>query len=192
MTLSPFEVVGVVAGILGVWLTTRQKIWCWPIGILSVTAFIVVFFRAKLYAAMGLQFVYVGLSVYGWYAWLHGGEGHGALRVSMMTRRSLAAFGAAGVAGTMALGWWLGRHTDEALPYLDAFTTSFSLVAQWMQARKHLENWIVWVVVDAVYIGMSLTQGLALTSGLYVVYVGLAIAGYIEWRRSMRTAGRPA
>jgi nicotinamide mononucleotide transporter len=190
--MSPFEVVGVVAGILGVWLTTRQKIGCWPIGILGVIAFIVVFFRAKLYAAMGLQFVYVGLSAYGWYAWLHGGEGQAGLRVSRLPARLLGVLAAAGAAATLALGWWLGRHTDEALPYLDAFTTSFSLIAQWMQARKHLETWILWIVVDVVYVGMSVTQGLALTSGLYVVYVGLAVAGHIEWRRSMRAAGVPA
>lgn len=185
--MSPFEIVGVVTGILGVWLTTRQKIWCWPIGILSVVAFIVVFFGAKLYAAMGLQFVYVGLAAYGWYAWLHGGADHGELRVSRISRRVFALLAAAGGAATLALGWWLGRSTDEALPYLDAFTTSFSLIAQWMQARKHLENWVLWIVVDIMYVGMSLTQGLNLTSGLYVVYVGLAIVGYRDWRRSMVT-----
>jgi len=186
MPVSPFEIVGVVTGILGVWLTTRQKVWCWPIGILSVVAFIAVFFRAKLYAAMGLQVVYVGLAAYGWHAWLHGGAEHGALRVSNLQPRAMAALGIAGVAVTLGLGWWLGRQTDEALPYLDAFTTTFSLVAQWMQARKKLENWILWIVVDVAYVGISLTQGLALTSGLYVIYVGLALIGYRDWRRSMR------
>jgi len=190
--MSPFEVVGVVSGILGVWLTTRQKIWCWPIGILSVLAFIVVFFRAKLYAAMGLQFVYVGLAAYGWYAWLHGGEGHGALRVSHAPARVMGLLGAAGAAATVALGWWLGRHTDEALPFLDAFTTAFSLIAQWMQTRKRLENWVLWVVVDVAYVGMSLTQGLALTSGLYVIYISLAAMGYRDWRRSMRAGMVPS
>jgi len=189
--MSPFEIVGVVAGILGVWLTTRQKVWCWPIGIVGVLAFVVVFFRVKLYAAMGLQFVYVGLSVYGWYAWLHGGEEHGALRVSRLPVRMVAGLGIAGAAGTVAFGWWLAQRTDEALPYLDAFTTVFSLIAQWMQARKRLENWLLWVIVDVVYVGMSLSQGLALTSGLYLVYIALAVLGYRDWRRSMH-AGSPA
>ena len=184
--MSPFEIVGVVTGILAVWLTTRQKVWCWPIGILSVVAFIAVFFRAKLYAAMALQVVYVGLAAYGWYAWLRGGAEHGALRVSNLPPRAMTALGTAGVAVTLGLGWWLGRQTDEALPYLDAFTTTFSLIAQWMQARKKLENWVLWIVVDVAYVGISLTQGLALTSGLYVIYVGLALIGYRDWRRSMR------
>jgi nicotinamide mononucleotide transporter len=185
VTPDVFEIVGVVAGVLGVWLTTRQKIWCWPVGIVSVAAFIVVFFRAKLYAAMGLQAVYVGLAAYGWYAWLHGGEGHGALRVSRLPRRMAIGLFALGAAATAVASYSLRTRTDEAMPWLDGFTTSFSLVAQWMQARKFLENWTVWVVVDTAYVGMSLSQGLTLTAGLYAVYVGLALLGFRDWRRSM-------
>lgn len=191
MTADPFEVVGVLAGVLGVWLTTRQKIWCWPVGIVSVAAFIVVFLHARLYGAMVLQGVYVGLLVYGWRSWLHGGEGHAALRVSRVPRRTAAALLVLGAAAAGAGGYWLQAQTDHALPYVDGFTTSFSLVAQWMQARKYLENWPVWVVVDVVYIGMSLSQGLALTAGLYAVFVGLALLGFRDWRRSM-ASGRLA
>ena len=190
MTANPFEIVGVLTGILGVWLTTRQKIWCWPVGIVSVAAFIVVFFRAKLYAAMGLQVVYVGLLAYGWHAWLHGGEGQVALRVSRLPRRLAFGLAVAAAAATGIAGYWLRARTDEAMPYLDGFTTSFSLVAQWMQARKYLENWLLWVVVDVVYVGMSLSQGLTLTAGLYAVYVGLAFLGFRDWRRSMAAGGR--
>ena len=190
--MSPFEIVGVVTGILGVWLTTRQKIWCWPVGLVSVVAFIIVFFEAKLYAAMGLQAIYVVLVLYGWYAWLHGGTGDGELLVSKIPRRWLGALTVAGVCSTALLSLWLSRRTDESLPLLDAFTTSFSLIAQWMQTRKHLENWLVWIVVDVIYIGMSLTQGLRLTAGLYLVYVVLAVIGYRDWRRSMTAAGARA
>jgi nicotinamide mononucleotide transporter len=185
VTPDVFEIVGVVTGVLGVWLTTRQKIWCWPVGIVSVTSFIVVFFRAKLYAAMGLQAVYVGLAAYGWYAWLRGGEGHSALRVSRLPRRMAIGLFALGAAATAVASYSLRTRTDEAMPWLDGFTTSFSLVAQWMQARKFLENWTVWVVVDVAYVGMSLSQGLTLTAGLYAVYVGLALLGFRDWRRSM-------
>jgi nicotinamide mononucleotide transporter len=190
VTANPFEVLGVLTGILGVWLTTRQKIWCWPVGIVSVASFIVVFYGAKLYAAMGLQVVYVGLLAYGWHAWLHGGEGQGALKVSRLPRRLALGLAVAGAAASGIAGYWLQAQTDEALPYLDGFTTSFSLVAQWMQARKYLENWLLWVVVDVVYVGMSLSQGLTLTAGLYAVYVGLAFLGFRDWRRSMAAGGR--
>lgn len=190
--MSAFEVIGVVTGILGVWLTTRQKIACWPVGLVSVVAFIVVFFEAKLYAAMGLQVIYVVLVSYGWYAWLHGGADHGELVVSRVPTRILAPLMAAGLGVTAVLGFWLQRRTDESLPFLDAFTMSFSLIAQWMQTRKHLENWLLWIVVDVIYIGMSLTQGLRLTAGLYLVYVVLAVVGHRDWRRSMALDRMPA
>jgi nicotinamide mononucleotide transporter len=187
---DPFEIVGVVAGILSVWLTTRQKVWCWPVGIVSVAAFTVVFFRAKLYGAMGLQCVYVALLAYGWHAWLHGGAGRGALRVSQLPRRLGGGLLVLAAAASVVAGYWLRARTDQALPYVDGFTTSFSLAAQWMQAKKYLENWVVWVVVDVVYVGMSLSRGLTLTAGLYAVYIGLALLGFRDWRRSMTAGGR--
>ena len=185
MTADPFEVVGVVTGVLGVWLTTRQRIWCWPVGMVSVACFIAVFFRAKLYGAMGLQGVYVLLLAYGWYAWRRGGREHAPLAVTRAPARLAAALAVASGLASAAAGYWLRTRTDEVLPWLDGFTTSFSLAAQWMQARKLLENWIVWIVVDLAYVGMSLSQGLALTAGLYAVYVGLAVLGFRDWRRSM-------
>ena len=190
MPTSPFEVVGVIAGILGVWLTTRQKIWCWPVGIVSVASFIVVFAGARLYGAMVLQCVYMGLLAYGWHAWLHGGEGRGALRVSRLPRRSGLGLLVLAAAAAGAGGCWFHARTDHVMPYVDSFTTSFSLAAQWMQARKYLENWVLWVVVDVAYVGMSLSQGLTLTAGLYAVFIGLALLGIRDWRRSMMSGGR--
>ena len=185
MAANPFEIVGVITGVLGVWLTTRQKIWCWPVGIVSVACFVAVFFGAKLYGAMVLQGVYILLLAYGWHAWSRGGGGREALKVTRVRPGLAAALAAVGAVASAAGGLWLGARTDEALPWLDGFTTSFSLVAQWMQARKLLENWLVWVVVDLAYVGMSLSQGLTLTAGLYAVYIGLAALGYRDWRRSM-------
>jgi nicotinamide mononucleotide transporter len=190
VTANPFEIAGVFTGVLGVWLTTRQNIWCWPVGIVSVASFIVVFFGARLYGAMGLQCVYVALLAYGWYAWMHGGQGRGALRVSRLPRRLALGLLALGAAAAGIAGFWLRARTDEALPYLDGFTTSFSLVAQWLQARKYLENWALWVVVDVVYVAMSLSQGLTLTAGLYAAYIGLALLGFRDWRRSMLAGER--
>ena len=191
MAADPFEVVGVVTGVLGVWLTTRQNIWCWPAGIASVVSFIVVFYDARLYGAMALQGVYVGLLAYGWHAWLRGGEGQEPLRVSRLPRSMAIGLVALGAAAAWAAGYWLRTRTDHAMPYLDGFATSFSLAAQWMQARKFLENWVLWVAVDVVYVGMGLSQGLTLTAGLYGIYVGLALLGFRDWRRSMTTGGRP-
>jgi nicotinamide mononucleotide transporter len=179
------ELAGVATGIVAVWLTTRQRIWCWPIGIVSVLLFVAVFARARLYGAMGLQVVYAGLCAYGWYSWVRGGADNARLRVSRTSPRVLAMAAGAGVLATGALALWLGRATNESLPLTDAAATAFSLVAQALQTRKLIENWWVWMAVDVVYVGMSLSQGLVWTAGLYAVYTVLAVAGLRDWRRSI-------
>ena len=182
------EIVGALTGVLAVWLTTRQKIWCWPVGIVSVLLYVLVFYQARLYATMGLQVVYVGLALYGWYAWTRGGRADVPLRVSRASSRTRLVAVGVGLAVTLGLGTWLGRRTDDALPFTDAAVTAASLIAQWMQTRKLIENWWLWLAVDAVYVGMNLSQGLMPTAGLYAVYTALAVAGLREWRRSMEAA----
>jgi nicotinamide mononucleotide transporter len=129
--------------------------------------------------------VYVVVSVYGWYEWLHGGEGKGELHVSRMPPRWAGALLVAGAAGTVALGLFLKHRTDAALPFPDAGTTAFSLVAQWMATRKWLENWLVWMVVDVVYVAMNVSQRLYGAAGLYGAFLVLAFVGLREWRTSM-------
>ena len=183
--MNPYEVAGVLFGFVSVWLTVRENIWCWPTGLVNVTLFIVVFHQAKLYADMGLQVVYVSLCLYGWYEWLHGGKQHGALEVSRTPHATLATLGLAGVASAALLGLTLRRTTDAALPFWDSGTTSFSLVAQWMTTRKWLENWIVWIAVDGVYVGMYLYKRLYLTALLYAGFLVLALLGLREWKKSL-------
>ena len=183
--MSLLEWVAVAFGIAGVWLTVRQNPWCWPLGIVNVSLFAVLFWRERLYADAGLQLVYVLVSVYGWWAWVRGGPGEGPLRVSLVPKRWGAGLVLIGTALAVALGALLRRGTDADLPYWDAGTTAFSLVAQWMQTRKWLENWALWIAVDVVYVGMYLTKGLALTAGLYVAFIALAILGHREWSRAL-------
>jgi nicotinamide mononucleotide transporter len=127
----------------------------------------------------------VVVSVYGWYEWLYGGEGKGELHVSRTPPSWAAGLAAAGVVATIAFGLFLRHRTDAALPFPDAGTTAFSLVAQWMATRKWLESWLVWVAVDVVYVAMYVSQGLYLTSSLYAVFLVLAFVGVREWRASM-------
>jgi nicotinamide mononucleotide transporter len=169
-------------------LTVRENVWCWPTGLVNVGLYVIVFAEAKLYADMGLQVVYVALCLYGWYAWLHGGKDHGALRVTRAPLRTLAALAVAAVAFAAVLGTLLRTLTDAALPYWDASTASFSLAAQWLQTRKWIENWAVWIAVDTVYVGMYVVKGLYPTAGLYAVFLVLAVAGHVAWRASLRTA----
>ena len=183
--MMSIELLAVVVTLVAVYLTTRQVIWCWPLGMVSVTLYALVFYNAKLYADMGLQALYFGLAIYGWWAWLHGGEEHGGLEVSLTSNRARIMLVAIGALAGIVLGQTLSRLTDASLPFMDSILTSFSIVAQWMQTRKLLEAWLVWLAVDVFYVGMFLYKGLYPTAGLYAVFLGLAVLGFIEWRRSM-------
>lgn len=189
--MSPYEIAGALFGALAVWLTARENVWCWPVGLLNVGLYVVVFHDARLYADMWLQVVYAVLCLYGWYAWLHGGAEHGALEVSRTPRRWRWPLLLLGSAGAALLGFLLQRRTDASLPYWDSSTTAFSLVAQWMQTRKWLENWLVWIVVDVVYVGMYLYKHLLPTAALYTVFLALAVMGVREWRKSLAREARP-
>jgi nicotinamide mononucleotide transporter len=184
--MNPYEAVSVAFGVVSVWLTARENVWCWPTGLINVGLAIVVFAQARLYADMGLQVVYVAACLYGWWAWLHGGQGHGELKVSRVPLWLGAGLAAAGILFAAGLGKLLQEHTNAALPFLDSTLTSFSLVAQWMLTRKWIENWVVWLAVDVVYVGMFVFKGLYLMAGLYGVFLGLAVMGLHAWGRSLR------
>lgn len=179
------EAFAALVGAVSVYLSVREKVWSWPTAIVNVTLYIFVFYQAKLYADMGLQVVYIVLSVYGWYNWLHGGERHAALHVSRTPKSQRLVLPVVVVAMTVLLGTMFDRLTDASLPYLDSALTSASLVAQWMMTRKYLENWLVWIVADVAYVMMFLYKDLFLTAALYAVFLVLAVLGYRGWRRSL-------
>jgi len=180
-----FELVAVVLTLAAVYLTVRQIIWCWPLAMVSVTLYAVVFYDARLYADMGLQSLYFGLAAYGWWAWLHGGENHGELGVSLTSGKTRVVLVVAATLGGILLGQTLTRFTNASLPFMDSMLTSFSIAAQWMQTQKLLESWLVWLAVDVFYVGMFFYKELYLTAGLYAVFLVLAAMGFAEWRRSI-------
>jgi nicotinamide mononucleotide transporter len=188
--LDPVETAGAVFGLAYVLLAIRESAWCWPFGLANAALFLVVCAHARLYGAAGLQALYLLLSAYGWYEWLHGGAGHGRLSVSRTPLAGAAGLLVAALAATLAFGLLLKYQTDAALPFPDAATTAFSLAAQWMATRKWLENWLVWIVVDLAYVAICLSQRLYLMAAVYAVFLVLAIVGYKEWRASgAREAG---
>jgi nicotinamide mononucleotide transporter len=184
--MSWIEWIAVAITLLAVYLTTREIVWCWPIGMVSVVLYAWVFFRAKLYADMGLQALYFALAAYGWWAWRHGGRHHDELAVSRASIRQRLALFLIGATVGLTLGRVLSLLTDASLPFMDSTLTSFSIIGQWMQARKLLEAWIVWLAVDVFYVGMFLYKGLYPTTALYAVFLYLAALGYVRWRRSMQ------
>ncbi|HEX2779251.1 MAG TPA: nicotinamide riboside transporter PnuC [Gemmatimonadaceae bacterium] len=191
--MSTLELFAAVVGAVSVYLSVRQNIWSWPTAIVNVVLYALVFYEARLYADMGLQVIYAILSIYGWYEWLYGGEGRTELHVTRTGWRLGLLLAAVAAAGSALLGVFLHHETDAALPFMDSFLSSTSLVAQWMMTRKLLENWLVWIAVDVLYVGMFIFKDLYLTAGLYAVFLVLAVKGWLDWRRSMRErAAAPA
>jgi nicotinamide mononucleotide transporter len=180
------EFTGTVFGFLCVWLFIRQSIWSWPVGLIQVLLFILVFKEAKLYSDLALHVTYVGLQLYGWYYWLHGAEPGERLQVTRLGAQLLAAYAALSVAGAGILGLAMQTFTDAEAVYPDAFVASTSLVAQWLITRKKLESWIFWVVVDVVAICLYAYKGLYYATALYVLFLVLAVCGFIAWSRSFK------
>ena len=183
---SCLEVVAVSFGIVSVLLSVLENIWSWPTALINVALYTVLFYETGLYSDMGLQVVYFALSLYGWYEWLYGGKGHTALTVSRTPRKVWLVLIGVGVVFWAVDGYATSHLPHVALPYVDAGTTSVSLIAQYMMTRKYLENWALWIAVDVVYVGMLVFKGLNLTAFNYAVYLGLAVMGLVTWRKSLR------
>lgn len=183
--MSPLEIVAAIITAWCIWLAAKQNVLYWPVGIVSVALYTYIFYEAKLYADATLQIVYAVLTIYGWYQWLHGGAQQGVLRVARTPSRAWAVLLASGVAMSALITWGMHRYTDNPAPLLDATTSSFSIVAQVMTAKKWLENWILWIVVDVVYVGLYIKRALYPTAVLYAVFLIIAVKGYREWRQSL-------
>ena len=183
--MQKLEYVAAVFGIASVYLGTKQNIWSWPTTIVNVALYAFVFQNSRLYAATGLQVMFIIISIYGWYEWLYGGRNRTELKVSKTPRRLAVILALIGCSFALLLGTLLYRTTNAALPFLDSALTSASLVAQWMLTKKLLENWLVWVAVDIVYVGMFLASSLTVTAGLYFVFLVLCVMGYRQWKASL-------
>ena len=182
--MTAIEVIASLFGLLCVWLTVRQNIWCWPIGLVMVSLYVWIFYQAKLYSDMGLQVVYIVLQIYGWIHWLRGGPRDSDLPVTRLSGNRIAFWIIVAVACTVLLGGGMARWTDAAIPYWDATTTVLSLIAQYLLARKVLENWLFWILVDVLAIGIYAVKELYITAGLYAVFLGLATWGWLAWKAS--------
>ena len=183
---SCLELFGAITGALNVWLVTRERVSAWPLGIVNAVVYTIVFARAGLYSDTGLQVAYALLSVYGWWHWTqHGTQAPLAIgRVTTATSQRLLLIG---IAIWVLLASITSRIPGSALPWLDAALVAGSVVAQWMMTRKLLEHWIVWIVLDVVYVGVFISRGLRLTALLYALFLLLAVLGLVQWTRSSRT-----
>ena len=181
------EVLGFITGAVSVWLTVKENVWNWPVGIATSAFYVVVFFHARLFADSSLNVFYVVLGFLGWYWWLRGGEKRTVLHIARTSRRSALVLIGLGVMATGAMTVFLTNVHDSA-PFFDAVTTVLSLIAEYMLARKLLENWGVWITADVIYIGLYAYRSLYLTSILYALFLTMCVVGFIGWRRTWRSA----
>ncbi len=177
------EVAGMVTTVLGIWLTTKRLLVCWPITLLADFLYLAVFYQARLFSDALLQIFFVAFTLYGWWHWWRGVHEEGEVRVEALSMSGWMAGLGAGAVGAAALGWLMVR-VGAALPHLDATLASYSLVASWWGARKHIANWWLWIAVDVVYVGEYIYKDLWATALLYAGLVLLAVLGLLEWRRA--------
>jgi len=181
LTPTILEISASIAAIINVYLAARANIWNWFFGIITVTLYAIVFWKVKLFADMSLQIVFLLLQFYGWYAWRHI-DPFSTLTIS---RCDLLDY----LVGTIGLVALFGGYvfvlklTTSTTVYIDAITTSLSLVAQWLLCRKRLENWLLWMIVDLISIKMYVMKELYVTSGLYFIFLIICILGYWEWKK---------
>lgn len=180
----PLEAIAFVTGVFCVWLVTRQNIWNFPLGLITVGLYAFVFYQSQLFATAGLQLVFFAINLIGWYLWLYGGENRSELKIRRAPRLEWA-LTALGIASATALLYRLLDEAGGATKFWDALVTSISLAAQWAQSRKIFECWWLWIVADLIYIPVCLYNGLYLTALLYAVFLALSIMGLQEWRKAV-------
>ncbi|HEX4758504.1 MAG TPA: nicotinamide riboside transporter PnuC [Terracidiphilus sp.] len=177
------EIAGTITTVLGIWLSTRRLLICWPVVLAADFLYLAVFYHARLFSDALLQVFFVVFTLYGWWHWWRGVVADGEVRVVPLPMRGWLMGLVAGAVGAVLLGWLMVR-IGAALPHLDAALTSYSLVASWWGARKHIANWWLWIAVDLIYVGEYLYKDLRLTALLYAGLVGLAVLGLRDWRRA--------
>ena len=182
---TPFEILAFILSVATVALNIRQNHWAWLFAIVSSAAYGAVFFNSRLYGDAGLQLVFIVVSVWGWYSWLHGDSAGHRLAVSKLDRTGWIMAALGWLVGYLVLAWFLGRYTNTDVPHTDGFLTAGSLVGQVLLSRKKLENWHAWIAVDVIYVGLYLYKQLHLTALLYALFVAMAVFGLRAWRRDL-------
>jgi len=177
------EIAAVVIALAMVGCNIREIHWGWPLAIVSSLMYFALFWRSKLYGDASLQIFFAVVAFWGWFQWLRGVRPDGsALKVARLSRRGVALTLAACAVLWPATGLFLKTYTDTDVPWWDAFPTAVSLVGQYLLGRKYVENWLVWIAVNAVSVGLFAYKGLWLTLGLYAVFIALSIVGWRAWR----------
>lgn len=179
------EIVGALIGFAYIYFEIKQKIWLWPCGIVMALFYIYIFFESKFYADMSIQFYYIGVSIWGWHLWLKKSERDNTHEISTLSRRLGLRLLSVTTLIYCVISYLLIYYTDSPMPYWDSLTTSLSITATWMLARKIIEQWLVWIVVNFISVVLYVIKDLHATSILYFVFGVLAIVGYYQWKNTL-------
>lgn len=190
LNTSFLEFIAVITGIGSVWYARKENILVYPVGIISVLIYVYICFNARLYADAGINFFYFIVSVYGWYHWTHKNGKTETREISVnSTTEQFLGVGLVIVSFILIIGLiWAFNHHDTVymssfVPYLDSFTTAIFLVGMWLMALKRVENWIYWIIGDLIAIPLYYSKGLVFTGFQYIVFLVIAILGYMEWKK---------
>lgn len=192
-SLDVWGILGLIFGLLAVWLLIKESIWTWPSGILYVLVSFVVFWEARLFGDLLLHILYLILNGYGWYYWLYGkNEEEEELSVSTSSLKEMLLVLVPTLAGVYLFGYFLQHMPDyiedlpaAALPYWDSTTSILSIAGMWLTAKKKIESWYYWLVVDILATGIYFYKGLYFYAVLYMVYIVMAVLGYLAWKKSL-------
>jgi nicotinamide mononucleotide transporter len=185
---SWLEVVAVIFGILSVWFARKENIWVYPTGIINVLVYVYLCFFAGLYADMAINAFYFVMSVFGWYNWSRRDTNKQHVPITGLNLKQWLIYTILILTAFALIYYVLSHFTDSTVPMFDSFTTSLFIVGMWLMAIKKIENWILWIIGDLLVIPMFAIKGLAFTSVQYIVFLVLAIMGYIEWNKRLHSA----
>lgn len=180
----PIEWIAVACGVLNVSLIIRRSIWNYPFGFAVVTLYFFIFWEYQLYSDALLQVYFFVIQIYGLYVWLNGRAPDGRVIVAHLGNSMFGMYIGATAVVWLIVASLMAAYTDAAAPYWDAAVAALSVTAQFLLSRRHLQSWYLWIAVDVMAIGLFYSRGLEPTAALYVIFLGLAITGLIQWRRA--------
>ena len=181
------EILGTIVGLAYLWLEYRASIYLWIASIIMPAIYIFVYYEAGLYADFGINIYYLGAAIYGWMVWKYGNKSkeQKELPITRMPKRRWLKASIVFLVAQFIIAGVLINYTDSNVPWWDAFTTALSIIGMWMLARKYLEQWWIWIVVDVVCVGLYIYKELYFTAGLYALYAIIAIFGWLNWKKLM-------
>jgi nicotinamide mononucleotide transporter len=191
VAMSGLEIAAVILGVINVTLIVLRSMWNYPFGLVMVSLYAVIFYETKLYSDALLQIFFFVVNIYGWWYWQRGKATAGDIRVELLSARARIAWTIGLLGMIIGWGWMMDSRTDAHFPYWDGAIAMLSVVAQLLMSRRYLENWLLWILVDVLAVGLYWVKDLKLTAALYIVFLALSIWGFEEWMRARRATGRP-